>query len=98
MERAHPSQPKNVNFSLRNIEERMAHITTDRAPRGVYLECEGEKTRLNVDKTHNDDGFDKGICYGDELRVRVEFAGLLLGRYLQNYKSPPRSLLWTGHQ
>lgn len=35
MHRAHPSQPKNDSFSLRNIEERIADITTDSAPSGV---------------------------------------------------------------
>lgn len=31
----HPSQPKKVSFSLRNIEERIAQMTTDNAPKGV---------------------------------------------------------------
>ena len=30
-----PIQPKKVSFSLRNSEERMAQMTTDRAPSGV---------------------------------------------------------------
>lgn len=32
----HPSQPKNVSFSCKNIEERIAQMTTDNAPRGVW--------------------------------------------------------------
>jgi hypothetical protein len=35
MESTQPSQPKNVSVSLRNIEERMAQTTTERAPSGV---------------------------------------------------------------
>ena len=35
MHKPHPSQPKKVSFSLRNIDERMAQMTTERAPRGV---------------------------------------------------------------
>lgn len=35
IQRAQPSHPKKVSFSLRKIEDRMAHITTDSAPIGV---------------------------------------------------------------
>lgn len=35
MQRKQPIHPKNVRVSLRNREERMAQITTDRAPIGV---------------------------------------------------------------
>ena len=37
MQRPQPSQPKKVSFSLRKKEERMAEMTTERAPIGVYL-------------------------------------------------------------
>ena len=33
----HPNQPKNVRVSLRNIEDRMAEMTTERAPSGVFV-------------------------------------------------------------
>ena len=36
----HPSQPKNVRVSLRNIEDRMAEMTTESAPSGVFVERE----------------------------------------------------------
>jgi hypothetical protein len=35
IERAHPNQPKNVRVSLRNMDDRIAHMTTDNAPSGV---------------------------------------------------------------
>ena len=35
MHKPHPSHPKKLSFSLRNIDDRMAHMTTERAPRGV---------------------------------------------------------------
>jgi len=35
MQRPHPSQPNSVSVSLRNMEDRMAQTTTERAPRGV---------------------------------------------------------------
>jgi hypothetical protein len=31
-----PSHPKKLSFSLRNMDDSIAHITTERAPRGVY--------------------------------------------------------------
>jgi hypothetical protein len=31
----HPSHPKKLNDSLRNIDERIAQTTTESAPRGV---------------------------------------------------------------
>ena len=31
----HPNHPKNVSFSLRKVEDRIAQTTTDRAPSGV---------------------------------------------------------------
>lgn len=31
----HPNHPKNVSFSLRKMEDRIAQMTTDRAPSGV---------------------------------------------------------------
>jgi hypothetical protein len=36
MHSPHPNHPKNVSVSLRNIEERIAQMTTERAPRGVF--------------------------------------------------------------
>jgi hypothetical protein len=36
MHSPHPNQPKNVSFSLRKMEERIAEMTTARAPRGVW--------------------------------------------------------------
>lgn len=47
IQRAQPSHPKKVSFSLRKMEDRMAHITTDSAPIGV-LKCHSE------DMTGND--------------------------------------------
>ena len=35
IQRKHPIQPKNVRDSLRNMDDRIAQITTDKAPRGV---------------------------------------------------------------
>lgn len=35
MHRLHPIHPKKVNFSLRKKDDRIAQITTDKAPRGV---------------------------------------------------------------
>jgi hypothetical protein len=36
MHSPHPNHPKNVSVSLRKIEERIAQMTTERAPRGVF--------------------------------------------------------------
>jgi hypothetical protein len=33
--RPQPSHPKNVSFSFKNIEDKMAQMTTDKAPSGV---------------------------------------------------------------
>ena len=34
--RAHPNHPKNVSFSLRKKDDKMAQMTTDSAPSGVW--------------------------------------------------------------
>lgn len=47
IQRAQPSHPKKVSFSLRKMEDRMAHITTDSAPIGVLK-------RHSEDMTGND--------------------------------------------
>jgi hypothetical protein len=46
MHNAHPSHPKNVSFSFKKIDERMAQITTERAPSGVYTNNEGAGIRI----------------------------------------------------
>jgi len=38
-----PSHPKNVRVSLRNIEDRMAEMTTESAPSGVFM-CEEKRS------------------------------------------------------
>jgi hypothetical protein len=47
IQRAQPSHPKKVSFSLRKMDDRMAHITTDSAPIGVLK-------RHSEDMTEND--------------------------------------------
>lgn len=37
MHRKQPHQPKKVRVSLRNIEDKIAHMTTESAPRGVTM-------------------------------------------------------------
>ena len=76
----HPNQPKNVSFSLRKIEERMAEMTTDRAPSGV---CQETPRLVTMDRsgagpgegrilTDDDNRFDEGVRYGNgELEVKA---------------------------
>ena len=37
MHKKQPIQPKNVSVSFKNIDDRIAHITTDNAPSGVTI-------------------------------------------------------------
>jgi len=48
----HPSQPKNVSFSLRKNEDRIAQMTTDRAPSGVYSIGRVRNMRLKNGSEH----------------------------------------------
>lgn len=50
IQRAQPSHPKKVSFSLRKMEDRMAHITTDSAPIGVTISA---STNAYATKLHN---------------------------------------------
>jgi hypothetical protein len=47
MHRAHPIQPMNVRVSLRKIEERMAQMTTESAPRGCKVSREERVRELD---------------------------------------------------
>lgn len=51
---AHPTQPKKVRFSFKNIEERIAEITTDRAPSGVCRCVNVDFGGENVMATYDD--------------------------------------------
>lgn len=58
---AHPIHPKSESFSFKNIDDRIAQMTTDSAPIGVYLESLGDQVQEMGDQTYDDDGFHKGI-------------------------------------
>ncbi len=38
--RPHPTQPKKLSVSFKNIEDKIAHMTTERAPSGVCGRCD----------------------------------------------------------
>jgi hypothetical protein len=61
MQSAQPSQPKKVRVSLRNIEDKMAQITTDKAPKGVLKEHFNSKKEEKAYATYYDDGLHKSI-------------------------------------
>lgn len=67
MQRAQPSQPNIVNVSLRKIDDRIAHITTESAPRGV---CRGEQfgftalLRRRKMATDHNDGLNESVGFG----------------------------------
>lgn len=63
MQRPQPSQPKKLSFSERKKWERMAQMTTERAPIGVCREGEGEAAQGHGG-THDDDGLDEGVGWG----------------------------------
>lgn len=61
MQRPQPSQPKKLSFSERKKWERIAQMTTDRAPMGVCGNGEHEGGDMEAGETHDDDGFDKRV-------------------------------------
>ena len=63
MQRPQPSQPKKLSFSERKKWERMAQMTTERAPMGVCGRAErGERREKRG--THDDDGLDESVRCG----------------------------------
>ena len=59
-----PSHPNRESFSLRNMEESIAEITTESAPSGVFRDTFQVINDSNGRGAYNNDGFDKGVCCG----------------------------------